>query len=102
MTKTTEADSLYAQAEEFMTPIGADGQPGLPNDEQEAKAFDLLLKAVDLGHLEAHVDLYYCYAQGMGPVEDVERGLEVLTKAADQGLCRAQVVLGAHWGADLV
>jgi len=90
MTNQEEAEALYNQAMEFIVPI--------PSEDQKQKAFDLLQKAVGLGHLEAHVDLYYCYAQGSGPVDNEDLGVQWLTKAAEAGLVRAQSVLGAHWG----
>ncbi|MFZ4774147.1 MAG: tetratricopeptide repeat protein [Terrimicrobiaceae bacterium] len=89
-TQEEEAEALYNQVMGFIVPI--------PSEEQKQKAFDLLQKAADLGHLEAHVDLYYCYAQGSGPVDDEDLGVQWLTKAAEAGLVRAQAVLGAHWG----
>ena len=98
MTQQEEAESIYNQAVEFLVPVGADCKSTFPSEEQKQRAFDLLQKAVDLGHLEAHVDLYYCYAQGSGPVDDEDLGVRWLSKAAEAGLVRAQAVLGAHWG----
>ena len=53
------------------------------------------------GDAQAQFDLAYCYACGTDVEQDKEQSLTWLTKAAEQGLVNAQLLLGLYysqWG----
>jgi TPR repeat protein len=59
-----------------------------------AKAFQLMQTAADLGHADAMGGLGYFYSQGISVPKDPEKALEWFRKGAEKGSAKSQLNLG--------
>ncbi len=60
------------------------------------KAFELWIKAAEQGNILAQRNLGFCYYEGKGTVQNREKGIELLKKAAEQGDETAQQFIQKH------
>lgn len=65
--------------------------------EQNTVSISELQKQANNGDAQAQFDLAYCYACGTDVEQDKEQSLTWLTKAAEQGLVNAQLLLGLYY-----
>ena len=66
---------------------------GQPN-EAERREFEAVKARADKGDGEAQISLYFRYVNGTGVARDPAKGIKWLRKAAEQGVARAQCLLG--------
>jgi TPR repeat protein len=65
--------------------------------EQNTVSISELQKQANNGDAQAQFDLAYRYACGTDVEQDKEQSLTWLTKAAEQGLVNAQLLLGLYY-----
>ncbi len=88
---TRLADQGYPEAQGKLGAIYFNGQEGVAKDFDSA--FHWLELAAKNGHVGSQGDLGVCYYMGRGVEKDGVKGVECLTKAADQGDIRAMLNL---------